>query len=222
MIAPPKPPSHDGLEALIKEARERQRHRRLLAVAGVAIAAALGLSMYAFVSAGAQRPGAASGVRPSATTAPCSVARGWRLRLEPLWSEQTGQHTAPLAVTRLGGSACALAGYPAVGLLDARRHALGFRYSHRGDFVIAARRPHIVHVGGHGAAYFLLNKYRCDIRALSAARWLRVTLPGVRGSLILRLPHYPIIDYCPTDPPSRTIAVSPLAANLPQVAAERQ
>src|SRR2546423_6429846 len=49
MIAPPKPAPHDELEALIKEARERQLRRRLLGAAGVAIAAALGLSVYAFI-----------------------------------------------------------------------------------------------------------------------------------------------------------------------------
>ena len=38
MIAPPKPPAHDELEALIKEARERQLRRRLLGAAGIAVA----------------------------------------------------------------------------------------------------------------------------------------------------------------------------------------
>jgi len=50
MLAPPKPPSHDDLELLIKEARERQFRRRLLGTAGVAIAAAIGLSVYAFLA----------------------------------------------------------------------------------------------------------------------------------------------------------------------------
>jgi hypothetical protein len=52
MIAPPSPTSHDELEALIKEARARQLRRRLLGAAGVAIAAALGLSVYALVTGG--------------------------------------------------------------------------------------------------------------------------------------------------------------------------
>lgn len=52
MIAPPRPPSHDELEALIKEARARQLRRRLLGTAGVAIGAALGLSVYAFAIGG--------------------------------------------------------------------------------------------------------------------------------------------------------------------------
>jgi hypothetical protein len=52
MIAPPRPPSHDELEALIKEARARQLRRRLLGAAGIAIAAAVALSIYAVVTAG--------------------------------------------------------------------------------------------------------------------------------------------------------------------------
>ena len=219
MIAPPRPPSHDELEALIKEARARQLRRRLLVAAGFAIAAALGLSIYASLGGSAGRTVTAAGSRPAAAAAACGVAGGWRLELDGLWSEPTGQHTAPLAITRTGASACTLSGYPTVSLLDARRHMLSFRYSHRGDLVVDARKPRPVHVGSHGSAYFLLNKYRCDVRSLSAARWLRVALPGVRGSLVLRLPHYPILDYCPAEPPSRTVAVSPIVGNLSRVAA---
>src|SRR5262245_1967040 len=50
MIAPPRPPSKDEIEALIEEARGRQLRRRLLGAAGVAIAAALGLSVYALTT----------------------------------------------------------------------------------------------------------------------------------------------------------------------------
>jgi len=50
MIAPPRPTSHDELEALIKEARARQLRRRLLGAVGVAIIAALGLSVFAVVT----------------------------------------------------------------------------------------------------------------------------------------------------------------------------
>jgi hypothetical protein len=52
MIAPPRRPSHDELEALIKEARERQLRRRLLGAAGVAIVSAIALGVYAFVTGG--------------------------------------------------------------------------------------------------------------------------------------------------------------------------
>jgi Protein of unknown function (DUF4232) len=219
MIAPPKPPSHDELEALIKEARARQLRRRLLAAAGVAIAAGLGLGVYAVATGGANRAGTASGGRPQVVTAPCSAAAGWQLRLDGVWSEPTGQHTAPLAITRVGGSACTLAGYPKIVLVSPQSKKLGFRYSHHGDLVVAARPPRAVHVAGNGSAYFLLNKYRCDARDTGIARWMRVTLPGVRGQLVLHLPRYPILDYCGARGPSTTIAVSPIVANLARAAA---
>ena len=47
MIAPPRPPAQDQVELLIKEARERQLRRRLLGAAGVAVAAAIALGIYA-------------------------------------------------------------------------------------------------------------------------------------------------------------------------------
>jgi hypothetical protein len=47
VLAPPKQPPHDEPEALMEEARERQRRRRLFAAAGIAIAAGLALAVYA-------------------------------------------------------------------------------------------------------------------------------------------------------------------------------
>jgi Protein of unknown function (DUF4232) len=219
MIAPPKPPpSHDELEALIKEARARQLRRRLFGAAGVAIAAASGLVVYAFAIGGTQPTNTASGGRPLTAAAPCGVAAGWRLRLDPRgWSEPTGQHTAPVVLTRVGAQPCTLDGYPTVTFLDARGRGLDFRYSHRGDEVVTSHSPRTVRVGGHGSAFFLLNKYRCDLHAVGVASRLRVGLPGVRGRLVVPL-TYPTMDYCPADAPSRTIAVSPIVAKLRQAA----
>jgi Protein of unknown function (DUF4232) len=218
MIAPPRPPPHDELEALIKEARARQLRRRLLGAAGVAITAALGLCIYAFLIEGTGKTTVARGGRPQAGVG-CGAAGGWSLSLSSGWAaEPTGQHTAPVVLKRLGSTPCTLTGYPKVVLLDAHRRPLGFRYSHRGDSVVARRPALPVRIGANGSAFFLLNKYRCDLRALSTARWLRLTLPGVRGALTLRLSHYPILDYCPADPPSRTIAVSPIVGSFAQAA----
>jgi uncharacterized protein DUF4232 len=222
MIAPPKPPAHDELELLIKEARKRQLRRRLLGAAGIAIAAALGLAVYAALAGNTEDAGTTPGGVAQAVAAPCSAAAGWSVRVDGLWSEPTGQHTAPLEVTRIGTRSCTLQGYPRVVLLSAGGRTLDFAYSHRGDFVVAARPPHAVDVGGGGgSAFFVLNKYRCDIRARAVARWLRVGLPGVHGTLTVRLPHY-VLDYCPAEAPSRTIAVSPIVARFAQAAAEPQ
>jgi hypothetical protein len=218
MFAPPKPPSHDELEALIREARSRQRRRRLLGAAGVAVVAALALSVYGLLGLGAQRTAASSGGGPQATTS-CGVASGWRLRMDPSgWSEPTGQNTAVIYLLRRGSNSCSLRGYPTIVLSDSGGRTLGFRYSHGGDLVVSARAPQTVHTGRRGA-FFIFDKYRCDVRAAGVARELRVRVPGVRGWLALRLPHYPIIDFCPAEGPSTTIAVSPVVARLSQAAA---
>ena len=214
MIAPPRPPSHDELEALIKEARARQLRRRLLGAAGVAIAAAFALGAYALASGPTQRTGATSENHARLATG-CGVAAGWRLRPDGLMSEPTGQHTVPIAVVRTGARPCVLDGYPTIVLLNRHGQRLAFSYSHRGDQVVTSRSPRAVHVDAHASAFFMFNKYRCDIRAQSAARWLRVKLPGVSGSLVMPLRNQ-IIDFCPAEPPSRTIAVSPLVGKLIQ------
>jgi Protein of unknown function (DUF4232) len=216
MIAPPRPPSLDDLEALIKEARARQLRRRLLGAAVIAVAAAVGVGIYAVAAGPTQRTRATSG-RQARVAAGCGTAGGWRLRTDGLWSEPTGQHTVPLAIAPTGGQACTLDGYPTIVLLNRHGQRLPFSYSHRGDQVVTSRLPRAVHVDGHGAAFFLFNKYRCDIRSQSAARWLRVRLPGVSGWLVLQLRDQ-IIDFCPAEPPSRTIAVSPIVATLSQAA----
>jgi len=123
-------------------------------------------------------------------------------------------------VTRIGGSACTVAGYPKITLLTAGGEKLRFRYSHQGDLVVAARPPHAVRVADGGSAYFLLNKYRCDSRDTGLGRQLVVTLPEVRGSLTLQLPRYPMLDYCAARGPSATVAVSPLVARLADATAK--
>lgn len=225
MLAPPRPPPHDELEALIKEARARQLRRRLLGAAGVAIAAALGLAIYALTIGGSQHTGTDSQGGPQAVAAPCSAAAGWRLRLDGLWSEPTEQSTAPLEVTRIGSQSCTLRGYPRIVLLGAHGHKLDFPYSHHGDLVVAARPPRVVRVTGGGSAFFLLNKNSCVSRERTAARWLRVRLPGVSGQMALRLPRYPILGYCPIKfpngarDPGRMITVSPIVSSLARAAA---
>jgi hypothetical protein len=98
-------------------------------------------------------------------------------------------------------------------LLDGQGRRLAFSYSNHGDQVVTSHSPHVVHVDEHGSAFFLFNKYRCDIRAQSAARWVRVKLPGVSGWLVMQLRNQNI-DFCPAEPPSQTVAVSPLVGKL--------
>ena len=221
MIAPPRPLPHDEQEALIREARARQRRRRLAAAGTFAVLAGGALAVHS-VAVGSGSPGtrAAHHGRPLSTR-PCDAAAGWRLEPGPAWSEPTGRHTAVVDLVRRASNSCTLRGYPTVVLLDSAGRTLDFRYSHAGDVVVTGRPPKTVRVGGGSPAFFVFDKYRCDIHATSVARSLRVRVPGIRGRLRLRLPHYPIIDFCPAAGPSRTIAVSPVVGKLAQAAAHR-
>jgi hypothetical protein len=68
VVAPPEPASHDELEALIKEARERQLRRRLFAAAAIAIAAASTLGIYALTIGGRTGRSAGKSVEAGAPT----------------------------------------------------------------------------------------------------------------------------------------------------------
>jgi len=69
--SPPRPLSQDELDALIREARERQLRRRLLGAVAIAITAAASLGLYAVFSGGSSRPTARSSNSELATT--CSL-----------------------------------------------------------------------------------------------------------------------------------------------------
>lgn len=113
ILAPPRP-AHDELEALIKEARARQLRRRLLGAAGVAIAAALGLSIYAFVTGGSVSP-----VTPAnagrATGASCRAAQ---LLVTAGWQGATQSMLGGAGITNTSSVVCSLPrGRPAVQII---------------------------------------------------------------------------------------------------------
>lgn len=204
------PPPQDELEALIREARARRRRRWIRGTTATAAVAALALAVHSVAVGGRSAHSTAANRQPAAN-ASCGVAAGWRLRLGAPWSEATGQHTAPFVLIRNGATGCTLHGYPTIVLRDAAGQVLPFRFSHRGDQMVTGRPPGTVRVAAHRSAYFVFNKYRCDIRSQAAARLVQVQLPGVRGRLEVRL-YRTIIDYCPAETPSRTIAVTPIVA----------
>ena len=100
MLAPPKP-SHDDAELLIKEARERQLRRRLMGAAGVAMAAALGVSAYALTSPGgggsATASGSATGTPPLCRSAQLSGSAGFQGATQSMLGGITLQNTSAVA-----------------------------------------------------------------------------------------------------------------------------
>ena len=106
MIAPPRRPSHDELEALIKEARERQLRRRLVAASGLAIAAAIGLSVYAFVAGGSPANLAQPPAQGGGATGP--LCRASQLSISAGLQGATESLAGGAAITNTGGSSCSL------------------------------------------------------------------------------------------------------------------
>ena len=103
MIAPPRP-QHDELEALIKEARARQLRRRLLGAAGVAIVAALGLSVYA-ATIGGSRP--ASNVAQTGS-AGVPLCRSGELSASAGFQGGTQTMLGSVTLQNTGGAPCSL------------------------------------------------------------------------------------------------------------------
>src|SRR5712672_647445 len=111
MIAPPRPPTHDDLEALIKEARERQLRRRLLRTAGIAIVAALGLAIYALTTVASGGTGTTISVRGAAG----SVCRGQHLAATTFLQAATMSGVGPITIANVSDAACVLPrGIPSV------------------------------------------------------------------------------------------------------------
>ena len=108
MIAPPKPPPQDELEALIKEARERQLRRRLLGAAGIAITAGIALGLYALTVGG--RPSQSTGPAP---IGPAGVALCRSTQLSRTIGDPIGPQPGPtlwVVLTNSSRTACSLPG----------------------------------------------------------------------------------------------------------------
>jgi hypothetical protein len=174
--------------------------RRSLVVAVLAVPFICGVAGSAR-AAGRESP-------PSCTTSQL------RLKLGPLVSEKTEQHTAAFVLINEGRGACTLDGYPAVRLLDTHDQVLPFAYGHRGDQMITSAAPKVVTVPAQGSAYFEFNKNACVNRNRVAARSMQVKLPGSGVALTVSVARYPIADYCGARDPGNGITMSPIEATL--------
>lgn len=191
MIAPPKRPA-DELELLIREARERQLRRRLLAAAGVALAAALGLGVYAFVTGGslanvAQPP--AAGGRP---TGP--ACRGSQLSVSVFFQGATQMMIGGATLTNTSDAACSLPAIrPAVRISEHGRPLLVREQGLTGSFLPTTWKPARVLTPGTRAEVLLdwgrLN-WDCGRSARPTPRFVLrfstgLELTGIASGLIL-------------------------------------
>src|SRR5215471_5122533 len=105
MIAPPRPPSQDELEALIKEARARQLRRRLVGAAGAAIAAAIVLGVHVLATGGSGDR--STGSAPNALSG-TPLCRSSQLSAEAFWGGAAGSAMGAAVIRNNGTAPCSL------------------------------------------------------------------------------------------------------------------
>jgi hypothetical protein len=104
---------YEEFEALIRKAREQQMRRRVLVAASIAIAAAVSLSVYAFVGSGGLDGAAQKPANAGRTNA--SLCRASQLSATAGWQGATQSMLGGAGITNTSGSVCFLpAGRPAV------------------------------------------------------------------------------------------------------------
>jgi hypothetical protein len=169
-------------------------------VAAVVVVAAAGLST-------------AGGFAAGRTLAPPCRLADFKVSTGPDWSEATGQHTLILRLTSDARRTCTLDGFPQVTFSD-RHGRIPFVINHRGDQMIARRRPEPVAVEPHHAAWVALNKYRYDRGSRRVTTLLRVARRGEPGGGARFVVSGRSPDYCGKGDPGSVVTVSPFAATF--------
>jgi Protein of unknown function (DUF4232) len=112
VASPPRPRTQDELDALVREARARQRRRRLIGAAAVAVVGATALISYAFASSPASHSGVVTPLVGPASTASCDPGQ---LAISLVRTGAVmGEEGGLLRFTNVSRSRCQLSGWPAV------------------------------------------------------------------------------------------------------------
>lgn len=113
----------------------------------------------------------------------------------------TGENPLPLIVINASDTSCALVGYPRVSLLDGSGSELPFGVRR---LSATSHPPVAVDVNPGGAAYVLIDKYRCDKAAVGVATAVTLIPPTDDTPLQTGLKGAPIAPlYCgPGEPGS--------------------
>lgn len=189
MLAPPRPPAHDELEALIREARARQRRRWFLAAAAILLAAGVSVGIYSAISGGRPvRTGVIGRSGPVVSSPECHVRiagptivqRGQVVYREPspeaMWSSVhcSGSTIWALFVNSVG---MMHQGYVGVRSLDSGRSwrvVLAQDSRARAKYGMGAEvGPWTLH--GTRAAYFVGTCPACSLGKAFGTVWLTVT-----------------------------------------------
>lgn len=168
--------------------------------------------------AGSRAPGARS--KPVATasspTVPPCAAVDLTLSYDPsVRFQATDDRGVAFRLRNSGPSACRLAGYPTVVLMDRAGTVLPFRYTNGHNPYITRRRPVAFALAPGHAAHVGIAKYECTLGGRGLGVRIAVTLPGGGPALSTSLSGRALsISYCVGGPrdPGNTVGISPLEA----------
>lgn len=113
-------------------------------------------------------------------------------------------------LTDVGSDACYMFGYPGVTLYDVDNHALPLSYQWHGDQMVTGAAPQRVGIAPRGAAFVLINKYRCDLGDKATAVTLRLIPPDDTTSMTLDIQGLIDLSYCGPGDPGSTLEISPV------------
>jgi hypothetical protein len=164
--SPPRRRAQDDPQALIPEARERQRRRWLAVVATVALSAAVALGTYSlFASSGRVSPGA--GGPRGLTRSDCRLGK-FAVKEIPI-SGAGSLYRFGLQLTNQG-SACRVGGYPGIRFSDAKG-TIPFLFRYLG-------KPRLVTVPERHSIFSILGQARCDLGGVRTTAKTSLALPN--------------------------------------------
>jgi uncharacterized protein DUF4232 len=173
--SPPRPPTQDELDALIREARQRQLRRRLVGVAFVALAASAALAIHS-VLASSGKASASSGQSRGLVLSACRMPN-FAINEIPI-SGADALDRFGLQFTNQSSSPCRLDGYPVLRFSDSKG-VIPFLVRYLGKL-------RAVTVPGRHAIFTVFSKFRCDIGVSRSTIKTTIGFPGQRqGSAAL-------------------------------------
>lgn len=196
-LAPSRPPSPDELEALIREARARQRRRRLLAATSVGLVAAAILALYGIVPRGAHKAKSSHAQGPVAF-ASLPRCRSDQLRLSLVrGGVAAGTVGDAFGFTNTSLNACMLRGWPSFRLVMRNGRTVTPRpHDLRATAFSVRHPPRIPRIALRPGATAPWNVLAADGTGLNrmcpTARVLLVVPPGAHELLSLKTP----LPYC--------------------------
>lgn len=197
IASPPRPPTLEGSEALVREARARQRRRHLTRAAAVTVVAGIALISYAFADKTPPHPRAVApaGARPASLSS-CH-ARQLGISLVHTGAVM-GEEGGLLRFTNLSQTSCSLAGWPTVVAVEASGKTVPSQHAVGGTMLFgwnwSQHRPVRKMTLMHGAsAYAIIASAdnptspnpSAPTRSCPKAQRLVITAPHSRGGVTL-------------------------------------